>query len=152
MYWQLHCSSKGRSSGIESIRIRAIETGFFFTPSSQIFHICPWIGRSWNFVYEGKISGLSYASFQEPLNALSCKCYAFVRILLSLVLIHNLGMRFDYVLFRSSGNSNLCPLESQTCCQDKRNLERKLGLFFENIFSSWKVQGLLQRKLWQWVK
>lgn len=75
---------------------------------------------------------------------------AFIRNLLSLVLIRNLGMKSDHVLFHNSCSSNVCPFGSQTCCQSMKNPTKQLGLSFEDFFFSCKNPGLSQRERWLW--
>src|SRR5215211_159712 len=79
-------------------------------------------------------------------DALFCKYYSFLRTLLSLVLIRNLGMKSDYVLFRNLCNSNLCPFGIQTCCQSMKNPKKQLGLPFEDFFFFCRIPGLSQRE------
>ena len=83
-------------------------------------------------------------------DALFCKYYSFLRTLLSLVLIRNLGMKSDYVLFRNLCNSNLCPFGIQTCCQSMKNPKKQLGLSFEDFFFFCRIPGLSQRERWLW--
>jgi hypothetical protein len=70
--------------------------------------------------------------------------YSLLRTLLSLVLIRNLGMKSDYVLFRNSCSSNLRPFGNQTCCQSMKNLKKRLGLSFEHFSFACKIPSLSQ--------
>src|ERR671920_2234326 len=99
------------------------------------------------FVDEGINNSMMDASFSISfIESILQLLFSFLRTLLSLVLIRNLDMKFDYVLFHNSCNSNVCPFVSQTCCQSMKNPKRQLGPSFEDFFSSCKIQGLSQRE------
>ena len=95
---------------------------------------------------KASITGDVYTYFSITFSCSILQILFFLRTLLSLVLIRNLGMKSDYVLFRNLCNSNLCPFRIQTCFQRMKNPKKQLGLSFEDFFFFCKIPGLLPQE------
>lgn len=149
---QLVCSIKGRPARMANVRMRGEKCEFHtLSPhKSFLYFLC--IQRSLCFIPHTSISAGSMQVSQWPL-ADWCVLLildAFIRTLLSLVLIRNLGMKSDYALFRNSCSSNVCPLGSQTYCRSMKNPMKQLGPPFEDFSFSCKNPGLSQQERWLW--
>lgn len=147
--WRLICSIKGQPARMACDRIRAGKVRIRFTLSPHKSFLYFYGFRDLGVLsVKTSITGNVYISI--TFDVLFCKYYSFLRTLLSLVLIRNLGMKSDYVLFRNLCNSNLCPFGIQTCCQSMKNPKKQLGLPFEDFFFFCKIPGLSQRERWLW--
>lgn len=141
------CSIKGRTVRIANVRIRAGKVRIPYTLSSQIFSIFFYALRDLCVLSSHINISTVDASFSMTFSLCVLLIpQAFIRNLLSLVLIRNLGMKSDHVLFHNSCSSNVCPFGSQTCCQSMKNLMKQVGLSFEDFFFSCKNPGLSQRE------
>jgi hypothetical protein len=129
-----------------SVRIRAGKVQIPFTLSPHKSFLYFYGFRDLGILSAKTSITVMYTCISITFDALFCKYYSFLRTLLSLVLIRNLGMKSDYVLFRNLCNSNLCPFGIQTCCQSMKNPKKQLGLPFEDFFFFCRIPGLSQRE------